>query len=422
MPKKAKELSALEVKRLKSPGFYFVGGVAGLALQVKSSEAASWILRVRCGGKRRHIGLGGFPQVSLAEARASAKNQITLIGNGIDPVAKKKKDKSNLLAESIKAKTFKECALEYLQKHSRKFTNIKHSKQWISTLEAYVYPIIGNIMISDLNRKNVLDVLEQPIYDQKTKKKLGTFWEARTETASRVQNRIKTIIDYAIVAEYRSGINPASWSGYLDTQLPAPNKVTKVRHHPAIPYKEAGDFMCLLRKKESISAKALEFLILTAVRSGSVRAAKWQEIDFENSIWTIPPENTKNRQEHRVPLPKQAIKLLRSLPKIRGKDQIFSSPKGKSLSDMTLSKLMKDMKQRGEITSDGVPHGFRSTFRDWAAEQTNYPDEIRKVASGHTIGDSVKQAYQRTDLLEKRRRLMVDWANYLDKTKHKLKR
>jgi integrase len=226
---------------------------------------------------------------------------------------------------------------------------------------------------------------------------------------------VKVVLDFATVNEYRTGANPAQWAGYLETQLPSPQKLNAKQHHPAIPYAQVGDFMSKLRANSSMSAKALEFLILTAVRSGSVREADWSEIDLEKKLWVIPAEHTKARQEHRVPLPPQAIKLLEALPKIANTTKIFPSPRGKALSDMALSQLMRGMKERGELKADAVPHGFRSTFRDWAAEQTNYADEIRKAASGHTVGDAVKEAYQRTDLLEKRRRLMNDWAGFLDK-------
>ena len=192
-------------------------------------------------------------------------------------------------------------------------------------------------------------------------------------------------------------------------------KVLTKNHHPAVPYVNVGDFMIQLRKNKSISAKALEFLIHTAVRSGSVREAEWSEIDFESKVWNIPAAHTKTKKEHRVPLPSQSIKLLKSLTPNKEAKLIFPSPNGKALSDMALSELMRGMLERGELKEKGVPHGFRSTFRDWAAEQTNYPDELRKVASGHKVGDSVQQAYQRTDLLDKRRRLMTDWANFLDK-------
>jgi integrase len=222
------------------------------------------------------------------------------------------------------------------------------------------------------------------------------------------------VLDYATVNEYRSGTNPAQWTGYLSTQLPSPKNLQKKEHHPAVPYQQMGDFMLKLRTNPNLSAKALEFLILTAVRSGSVRKAEWTEIDFDNSLWVISPEHTKSRQEHRVPLQPQAIKLLKSLTRSSESNLIFPSRTNKALSDMALNQLMRGMRRRGELTVEGVPHGFRSTFRDWAAEQTAYPDEIRKAASGHTVGDSVKAAYQRTDLLEKRRRLMAEWSKFLD--------
>lgn len=420
MPKIAKELTALEVKRLNTPGMHFVGGVAGLLLQIKSaadsnpSLSASWILRVRVGVQRRHIGLGGYPQVSLAEARQEARQALALIKNGVDPIIKRKSDRSKLLSESSKAKTFKQCAEEYIATHNKTFSNKKHAKQWISTLEHYVYPVIGDILLSDLNRAHVLNVLQQEVRNPKTCQVEGKLWEVRTETASRVQGRIKSIIDYAIVAEYRTGTNPAIWTGYLATQLPSPKKIAKTKHHPAVPYSGMGDFMTQLRKNGSISAKALEFLILTGVRSGSVRMAEWVEIDLNKKLWIIPAEHTKTKQEHRVPLSKQVLTVLESLPRIAGNPKVFPSTKGLMLSDMALSQLMRGMRERGELNIDAVPHGFRSTFRDWAVEQTSYPDEIRKAASGHIVGNAVQQAYQRTDLLEKRRRLMEDWADFLD--------
>jgi integrase len=295
-----------------------------------------------------------------------------------------------------------------------KFTNAKHQKQWESTIQGYAYPLIGSMLVSDIAMRDVLGVLEQKIKDPQTKK-FRTFWEAKTETASRVQGRIKKIMDYAIVNEYRTTINPATWVGYLETQLPAPNKIKNVEHQPAVPYSQVGDFMIALRKHSNISAKALEFLIMTSVRSGSVRKAVWSEINMDDGIWTIPAKNTKMKKEHRVPLPKQAIALLKSLDKNANNPRIFPSVTGKDLSDSAISKFMKEMRDRGEFKSDGVPHGFRSTFRDWAAEKTKYPDDIRKVASGHKAGNAVQEVYQRTDLLEKRRKLMTDWLNFIDK-------
>jgi integrase len=229
-----------------------------------------------------------------------------------------------------------------------------------------------------------------------------------------VLGRIRTVLDYATVNEYRSGPNPATWTGHLDTLLPSPKKLRPVEHHPALPYRMINDFVTKLRANGSLSAKAIEFLILTAVRSGSVRMAEWSEINLTDKLWIIPAAHTKTKQEHRVPLAPQAIALLDTLPKIAGNPRLFPSTRGLPLSDMALSQLMRGMKERGEITVEAVPHGFRSTFRDWAAEQTAYPDEIRKAASGHIVGNAVQQAYQRTDLLEKRRRLMEDWADFVD--------
>ena len=269
------------------------------------------------------------------------------------------------------------------------------------------------MLVADIEMRHVLDVLLQPTKHRDGR--TGKLWETKTETAKRLLDRVRTVLDFATVNQYRSGTNPAVWKGYLDTQLASPRGLQRVKHQPALPYYQAGDFMSKLRKNESISAKALQFLILTGVRSGSVRLAEWSEIDLTKKLWTIPAEHTKARREHRVPLQTQAIALLKSLPKIAGNNKVFPSPRGRALSDMALSQLMRGMRERGELTVEAVPHGFRSTFRDWAAEQTNYPDEIRRVASGHTVGDAVKEAYQRTDLLEKRRRLMNDWANFLDR-------
>lgn len=421
MPKIVKPFTALAVSRIKTTGWHAVGGVAGLLLQVRETsqpnapDAKSWIMRIKIGNQRVPLGLGSYPSTSLEVAREQARKIALDIKDGTDPRAKRKAIKSAALLSQAKSKTFKECAEAYLLAHAADYSSDKHRKQWETTLRTYAYPIIGNLLVANITMQDVKKVLTQQIKDIKTKKTIGTLWEKRTETATRIQGRIKSVFDYAIVNEYRTAINPAVWTGYLETQLSAPNKLQKITHQPAIPYKDVGDFITKLKSKDSISAKALQFLILTAVRSGSVREAEWQEIDFENMTWNIPAEHTKTKQEHRVPLSAQAIALLKKVPKITGNKKIFPSPKGKSLSDNTLSKLMRDMRATGDLKIHAVPHGFRSTFRDWAAEQTAYPDEIRKAASGHRVGDAVQQSYQRTDLLEKRRKLMDEWANFLDK-------
>ncbi len=418
MPKIAKSLTTVALNRINKPGWYAVGGVAGLLLQVRNPTregaplARSWILRVRVGETRDPIGLGSYPQVSLAEAREQAGKLVIEARQGVNLKAKKVTARSALLAAASRNKTFQECADAYIEAHAADYTSDKHRKQWSSTLEAYAYPVIGHRLVSDISMRDVLDVLQQPSDSENLKSK--KLWEAKTVTAKRLLDRIKTVMDYAIVNEYRTGLNPAVWKGYLDTQLAAPSKVATVKHHPALPYALMGDFMTKLRSNDSISAKALQFLILTAVRSGSVRKAEWSEIDFTNKVWIIPAAHTKAKREHRVPLPPQAIELMNSLPRFANTQNIFPSPRGGALSDMALSQLTRGMRERGELTVEAVPHGFRSTFRDWAAECTAYPDEIRKVASSHKVGNAVQQAYQRTDLLEKRRNLMRDWANFLD--------
>jgi integrase len=418
MPKIAKPLSDLQVRRITRVGWHAVGGVAGLLLQVRkpTNEGAqiprSWILRVKVGEQRQPIGLGSYPQVSLAAAREQAAKLVVEAKQGVNLKAKKRALRSSLLSAAAKNKTFKECAEAYMDAHSSDYTSDKHRKQWPATLVTYAYPVIGNMLVSDIVMRDVRNVLEQEtVVDINTK---GKLWYVKTETAKRLLGRIKTVLDYATVNDYRSGTNPAQWTGYLSTQLPSPKNLQKKEHHPAVPYQKMGAFMSKLRKNPSLSAKALELLILTAVRSGSVRSAEWSEIDLGNAMWIIPAEHTKARQEHRVPLQPQAVRLLKSLPKLEGTNLIFPSRTGKALSDMAFSQLMRGMRERGELTVEAVPHGFRSSFRDWAAELTSYPDEIRKAASGHTVGDTVKEAYQRTDLLEKRRRLMNEWSNFVD--------
>ena len=418
MPKIARELSALEVKRVSGHGWHAVGGVAGLLLQVKCEPdtgkvlSRSWILRKRIGGKRQPIGLGSYPQTSLADARNKARTLSLDAQNGVDLLAKKREQRSAAIATEARKKTFRECAEAYMEAHASDYSNDKHRGQWASTLKEYAYPKIGQMLVADIAMPHVLDVLQQH-----TKHRNGTagkLWETKTVTAKRLLDRMRRILDFATVNQYRSGTNPATWRGYLDTQLPSPSGVKTTRHQPALPYANIGGFMMHLRGNASISAKTLEFLILTGVRSGSVRQAKWNEVDLDRALWVIPAEHTKAKREHRVPLQPQAITLLSALPKLASSELLFPSPRGGELSDMALSQLMRGMRERGEFNDEAVPHGFRSSFRDWAAELTDYPDEIRKVATMHVVGDAVKVAYQRTDLLEKRRHLMAEWADYMD--------
>ena len=417
MPKIVKELVALEVKRLIKPGWHAVGGVAGLLLQVRPAIHAnttpprSWVLRILVAGQRQVIGLGSYPTVTLAMAKEAARELSADARNGVNLIGRKRARKSDSIVLASRQKTFQECTAAYLSAHASDYTNEKHRKQWASTLKAYAFPLIGKLIVADVGTRHILDVLMQQTAHRNGSR--GNLWHIKTETAKRLLDRMRAVLDYATVNEYRSGTNPATWKGHLDTQLPSPGGLKKVKHQPSVPYSQIGPFIAALRLNDCISARALELLVLTGVRSGSVRFAEWSEIDINNKLWTIPAEHTKTKEEHRVPLQPQAIKLLEQLPRFAGTEIVFSSKRGKALSDMALSQLMRGMRERGELTVEAVPHGFRSTFRDWAAEQTSYPDEIRKAASGHAVGDAVKQAYQRTDLLEKRRCLMNNWADFI---------
>lgn len=395
MPKKAKELTALEVKNLTEPGFHFVGGVAGLALQVLPTGGRSWVLRVTIGTKRRDMGLGGYPDVPLAQAKEDARAARTKIRAGIDPIEEARAAKSALKASQMAMLTFKQCAEAYIEAHKAGWKNEKHQKQWTSTLETYVYPKIGNVLVRDVELPQVLAVLE-PI------------WKTKTETATRVRGRVESVLDWATARNYRTTLNPARWKGHLDKLLPKPSKVAKVTHHDALPVSDVGSFMVDLRKHEGMGARALEFAILTAARSGEVRGATWSEIDLETGVWIVPAERMKAGKEHRVPLSTAAVDLLKALPRLAGSDLVFFAPRGGQLSDMTLSAVIRRM------GAPCVPHGFRSTFRDWAAERTNYPRDMAEMALAHTIGNKVEAAYRRGDMFAKRRRMMDDWAKFCD--------
>jgi integrase len=376
-----------------------VGGVPGLAMQVQPSGARSWVLRMSIAGKRREMGLGGFPDVTLADARRRAREEREKADKGIDPIDERKAATSRLRAEQAKAFTFKAAALAYIETHEPGWRNAKHAEQWRNTL-ASTYPIIGTLQVRDVGLSQVLSVL-------------NPIWKAKTETASRLRGRIESVLDWATARGYREGLNPARWKGHLDHLLPAPGKITKIGHHAAVAVGDVGAFTQSLRTQHGIGARALEFVVLTAARSGEVRGARWAEIDLESATWTVPGERMKAGKEHRVPLSDAALALLRELPRMAGTDLVFPAPRGGMLSDMTLVAVMRRM----EIQA--VPHGFRSTFRDWCSERTNYPREVAEMALAHTIGDKVEAAYRRGDLFEKRRRMMAEWAAFVAKPETK---
>jgi len=410
MPKLNKELSALEVKRLP-PGLHFVGGVGGLTLQVgEHSEAlrrspASWILRVYVGGTRRNLGLGSYPEISLADAKEQARLIKLKVKDGVDPIQEKAAVRQTLRQEISKAKTFKDCAEVYMATHAKDYRNAKHAKQWESTVRNHAYPIIGNTLVRDLTLDDILAVLRP-------------LWETTTETAKRLQGRIEKIIDYAISSGYRTDSNPARWKEFLSLQLPAPSKLATKKHFDSLPYRLMPKCMASLRSREGSAARALEFLIHTVTRSGSVRVATWKEIDLDEGVWNIPAAHTKTKKKpHRVPLTREALALLSAQNRMVGTDLVFPSSKGETLSDMSLSALIRRMRKSGDIPVPAVPHGFRSTFKVWASEQTSYPSELSEICMMHKAGDAVYEAYQRSDMFDKRRAIMQDWSEFICGTK-----
>lgn len=395
MGRKAEEMGALAVSRLKAPGMHFVGGVSGLALRIEDTGGRSWILRYMLAGKRRDMGLGGYPDVTLASARDLAREARLKIKAGADPIEEARKARSELKAERAKNVIFRKCAEDYIASHSASWSNAKHRAQWTATLEAYAYPHFGELIVRDVELPHVLAALK-PI------------WTTKTETASRLRGRIESVLDWAKVQGYRTAENPARWRGHLDKVLPAPSKVAKVEHHRALPIDAIGAFMVTLREVPDITARALEFGILTAARPGETRGATWDEIDLKAGVWVVPAARMKMKKEHRVPLPAQAVTLLEGLPRFADTNLVFPSPRGKTLSDMALTALMR------RLDVGAVPHGFRSTFRDWAAERTAYPGDMAEMALAHKIGSEVEAAYRRGDMFEKRRRMMKDWADFCD--------
>ena len=394
MPRKAQELSALQVKRLSKPGLHAVGGVAGLQLQVKGTGARSWILRAQIGSRRRDVGLGGYPDVPLSAAREKAREAREQIRQGIDPVEARKATRAALIADQALKLSFAEAAVKCHATKTPGFRNRKHAADWINSITRHADPIIGQLPVAEVELAHIVKVLD-PI------------WTTKTETATRVMQRVQSVLAWATVTGYRSGDNPALWKGNLEHALPKPSKVRKRTHFAALPWSEIGTFMVELREREGMAARALEFLILTAARSGEVRLATWDEIDLDTNLWTIPGERMKGRKAHRTPLSAPALNILNRLPRFKGSPYVFTSPRGGALSDMSLSSVCRRM----EVNA--VPHGFRSSFKDWCRSSTTaYADEVSELALAHVSSDATRAAYARDELLPKRKRLMADWAKY----------
>lgn len=402
MARSQNKLSPLVVKNLKQKGLYADGG--GLYLRVGEAGNKSWIFRFRRHGRLRDMGLGALHTITLAEARAKAVDCRKLLLAGLDPLDAKKAELTQAKLAAVKGTTFESCAKAYIDAHKASWKQERHAAQWDQALAKHAYAIIGKQPVDAVDTDMVLKVLE-PI------------WKDKTETAKRLRGRIECILDWAKVKGYRQGENPARWRGHLDNLLASPTKLIHVEHFAALPYAKVGDFMKALDKQEGMGAIALKLVILTAARSNEVLGATWDEIDFKSKVWTVPASRMKaGKKEHRVPLTEPVMAILKDLKQeredIEGKNDpcpyVFPNAKGDgTLSNAVMMALLKRMNRR-----DITVHGFRSTFRDWAAENTEYPDEVVEMALAHTIQNKVKAAYLRTDLFEKRRKLMEEWANH----------
>ena len=388
------KLKALSVERLsKRPGLYGDGG--GLCLRVTSATACSWVFRYMIDRKAHEMGLGNYPDIGLADARTRAAEARGIKATGEDPIAHRNAAKRAALAEAAKAVTFKDAAQSYIDGHRAGWRNAKHAAQWETTLATYAEPIIGALGVQAIDTGLVLKVLE-PI------------WATKSETASRLRGRIEAVLDWAKVRGYRSGENPARWRGHLDKLLPAPAKVRRVEHYAAAAFDELAGFMAALRAQEGVAARALEFAILTAARTGEVIGAKRGEVDLVAKVWVVPGDRMKAGREHRVPLSARAAAIVKEMEPdpVTGETLLFPGSRGgKSLSNMALLMLLRRM-GRDDLTA----HGFRSTFRDWAAERTSFPSELAEMALAHAVGNKVEAAYRRGDLFEKRRAMMEQWA------------
>ncbi len=390
--RKKGNLNDKKIATLKKPGRY--GDGHGLYLQVRPGTEPgalrhSWLLRYELNGKERFHGLGPLHTVSLKDAREGSVS-LTVV-----------RQKAARALEATRSKSFRDCAEAYFDANADGWRNAKHRAQFVSTLNQYAYPIIGGVAVAKIDVGLVLQVLEQKFDDT-------IFWKARPETASRVRGRIERVLDWATVRGYRTGDNPARWRGYLKHALPErPNRAV---HHSALPFIELPEFMAALREREGVAARALEFTILTAVRTGETIGAQWSEFDLAAKVWTIPAGRIKGGREHRVPLSDRGLEILQSLPREDNNPFVFVGPRTGGLSNMAMASVLHRM-GRDDITV----HGFRSTFRDWAAERTNYPNHVVEQALAHVVGNKVEAAYRRGDLFEKRRRLMADWARYIGK-------
>lgn len=396
-----KALTATFVRNIAKQGKYFDAGRTGLFLRIDKSDRKQWVQRIVINGKRHEIGLGSYPLVTLAMAREQAQANKRNVYLGGDPLAEKRKVQMD--------KSFAAVVEKYLEAKLSEFRSEKHQKQWRATLDSYAIPVIGDLPVSNISVHDVLRVLE-PI------------WTEKTETASRLRGRIERVLSWATVSELRKGDNPARWRGNLSEVLPKPGKIATVKHHPALAQADTGRWWADLSSRNGMSISALQFAALTASRSGEIRGMTWDEVDFDAKHWTIPKERMKARRLHRVPLTDPMIDILNNLPRLEGSPYVFFAARGGMLSDMALSSVMRKMHQ-ADLRKGGpgycdpksgapaVPHGLRSTFRDWAAEQ-GYDHVQAELALAHDVGSETHRAYRRTDALERRRKMMAEFGDF----------
>ncbi|TDK49641.1 tyrosine-type recombinase/integrase [Antarcticimicrobium luteum] len=437
MPPRAKELTPTQIKGLKHPGGkravkVAVGGVSGLHIQIQPSGAKSWVLRTRYGDwaerrdaegnviergrKKREIGLGAYPDILPGAARDKAREIKAKLEAGIDPIAERKAAQAELIASARRGLTFADALERYAEEKVKEFRSEKYRQQWKATVVKYAVPEIGKMAVQDIDLQDVLRVL-QPI------------WDSRTETASKLRQRIEAVLSWATVQGYRKGDNPARWAGNLKLVLPAPSKVSASKNYPALQLDDVARWWKALQAREGMGARALEFQAMTATRSGAIRFATWDEIDLENKVWTIQPgrKSSKiapNDKAKRIPLTDEMVALLKELPTLKDSNLVFWAPRGGALSDATLGKLMRTLHQadtkaggKGFVDAatgeQAVPHGLRSTFRTWVAERTGFDGDMAEVALFHKVGNKVQQAYDRSDMVEKRRAMMAAWCGFL---------
>jgi integrase len=403
------KLTAKEVEKKTAPGLYGDGG--GLTLQITKAGVKSWLYRYMIKGRAYGMGLGPLHTVTLAQARRKATEARAMVLEGINPLEAKRQRVRDAEMAQARLMTFDQCAAAYIEAHRARWTNAKHADQWANTIDTYASPIIGSMPVEQIDTALIVKVLVQP--DDHGQQ----FWQVKNETATRVRGRIESILGWATTSGFRSGDNPARWRGHLENLLATISKTSRTKNHPSLAWARVGAFVHDLRQRDGVAARAVEFAILTATRSGEVRGARWSEIDIASGIWTIPAERMKAKREHEVPLSAAALELLKNLHREDGIDLIFPGTKGQELSDMSLTAVIRRMNGDPPIWTDKdgravTVHGFRSTFRMWAAESTNYPREVAEHALAHQLPDAVERAYQRGTQFAKRAAMMNEWAKF----------